>query len=35
MVAAASTGIKPHYELVNTTGPAHEQTFTVAAVAAR
>jgi ribonuclease III len=24
--------IKPHYELVSTTGPAHEQTFTVAAV---
>jgi ribonuclease III len=24
--------LKPHYELVNTTGPAHEQTFTVAAV---
>jgi ribonuclease-3 len=23
---------KPHYELVETTGPAHEQTFTVAAV---
>jgi ribonuclease-3 len=24
--------IKPHYELVSTTGPAHDQTFTVAAV---
>ena len=24
--------IKPHYELVSTSGPAHEQTFTVAAV---
>ena len=24
--------IKPHYELVNTTGPDHDQTFTVAAV---
>jgi ribonuclease-3 len=24
--------LKPHYELVNTSGPAHEQTFTVAAV---
>ena len=24
--------LKPHYELVNTTGPAHEQTFTVAAI---
>ena len=24
--------LKPHYELVSTTGPAHEQTFTVAAV---
>jgi ribonuclease-3 len=24
--------IKPHYELVTTSGPAHEQTFTVAAV---
>lgn len=24
--------LKPHYELVNTTGPAHEQTFTVAAL---
>jgi ribonuclease-3 len=24
--------LKPHYELVKTTGPAHEQTFTVAAV---
>jgi ribonuclease-3 len=24
--------IKPHYELMTTSGPAHEQTFTVAAV---
>ena len=24
--------VKPHYELVSTTGPAHDQTFTVAAV---
>jgi len=24
--------LKPHYELVSTTGPAHDQTFTVAAV---